>query len=291
MSGGSTNSPQLLMLSGIGPAAHLREHGIKCVSNLPGVGQNLQDHPVAYMKFLIDKPVSMSRYLRKDRMLYAGARWMATHTGPGASNNVETCALVRTDPAVPHPDIEIQYLAFVANRDGSISPDVHGFTMCIGATRVEKGGWVKLRSSDPAAPPRILSGFLATDHDRHLLHQSIEIGRRVAAQPAYAKYGVKEIEPGPGVASAAEIDAFLRGHVEGDFHLIGTCKMGTDKMAVVDPELRVHGIEGLRVVDASVMPSIISANTNATTIMIAEKAADMILGKPPLPKAAVALPH
>ena len=291
LASGAVGSPQLLMLSGLGPAEQLREHGIKCVADLPGVGADLQDHPVVYMKFLVDQPVSMSKYLRIDRKLYVGARWMTTHTGPGATNNVETCALVRSDPAVPHADVEIQYLAFVANRDGSVNPDVHGFTMCIGAARVEKGGWVKLRSADPAAPPRILAGFLSTEHDRRILRRSIEIGRAVAAQPAYRKFSPKEIEPGPKVRSAADIDAYANANVEGDFHLCGTCKMGTDRMSVVDAQLRVHGIEGLRVVDASVMPSIVSANTNATTIMIAEKAADMILGKPPLPRADVALPR
>jgi choline dehydrogenase len=291
LASGAVGSPQLLMLSGLGPAEQLCEHGIRCVADLPGVGADLQDHPVVYMKFLVDQPVSMSRYLRIDRKLCVGARWMATHTGPGATNNVETCALVRSDPAVRHADVEIQYLAFVANRDGSINPDVHGFTMCIGAARVEKGGWVKLRSADPAAPPRILAGFLSTEHDRRILRRSVEIGRAVAAQPAYRKFSPKEIEPGPEVSSAADIDAYANANVEGDFHLCSTCKMGTDRMSVVDAQLRVHGIEGLRVVDASVMPSIVSANTNATTIMIAEKAADMILGKPPLPMSDVALPR
>jgi choline dehydrogenase len=290
LAAGATNSPQLLMLSGIGPADQLREHGIKCTADLPGVGENLQDHPVVYMKFLVDKPVSMSRYLRKDRMLWTGARWVATHTGPGATNHVETCALVRSDPSVPHADVEIQYLAFVANRDGSIDHGTHGFTMCIGEARIDKGGWIKLRSADPSAPPRIFSGFMASGKDQALLRRSIEIGRQVAAQPAYRSLGVKEIEPGPEVRSASEVEVYLRDNVEGDFHLCGTCKMGHDRMAVVDPELRVHGIEGLRVVDASVMPSIISANTNATTIMIAEKAADMIRGRPPLPGADVPLP-
>jgi choline dehydrogenase len=290
LAAGATNSPQLLMLSGIGPADQLRQHGIKCIADLPGVGENLQDHPVVYMKYLVNKPVSMSRYLRKDRMLLTGAQWVATHTGPGASNHVETCALVRSDPSVPHADVEIQYLAFVANRDGSINHDTHGFTMCIGEARIDKGGWIKLRSADPAAPPRIFSGFMTSEKDRQLLHRSVEIGRQVAAQPAYRSFGIKEIEPGSEVQSAADIEGYLRDNVEGDFHLCGTCKMGRDPMAVVDPELRVHGIEGLRVVDASVMPSIISANTNATTIMIAEKAADMIRGKPPLPRADVPLP-
>ncbi len=192
--------------------------------------------------------------------------------------------------SVPHADVEIQYLAFVANRDGSINQNVHGFTMCIGEARVDKGGSVTLRSADPSAPPRIFSGFMTSEKDTKLLRRSVEIGREVAAQKAYRPFGIKEIEPGPEVRSAAEIEGYLRGNVEGDFHLTSTCKMGNDKMSVVDPQLKVHGIEGLRVVDASVMPSLISANTNATTIMIAEKAADMIRGRPPLPKADVPLP-
>lgn len=291
LSSGATNSPQLLMLSGFGPAEHLREHGIKCVANLPGVGADLQDHPVAYMKYLVDKPVSMSKYLRKDKMLYTGARWVTTHTGPGATNNVETCALVRSDASVKHADIEIQYLAFVANRDGSINPNVHGFTLCIGQARVEKGGSVKLRSSNPADPPRITAGFMSTDHDTKLLKRSIEIGREVASQKAYSAFNPKELEPGPSIKSAADVESYLRANCEGDFHLTCTCKMGNGQMSVVDPQLKVHGIEGLRVVDASVMPSIVSANTNATTIMIAEKAADMILGKTMLPPANVPLPN
>lgn len=291
LSAGATNSPQLLMLSGLGPADDLKQHGIRCVADLPGVGARLEDHPVVYMKYAIDKPVSMSRHFRMDRRLYVGARWMATHTGPGATNHVETCALVRSDSSVPHPDVEIQYLGFVANRDGTIDPGKHGFSLCIGEARVDQGGWVKLRSADPSAPPRIYAGFLSTDHDRALLRRSIEIGREVVAQPAYRGLAPKELEPGPEIKSASAIDAWANANVEGDFHLCCTCPMGMDRMAVVDPQLRVHGIEGLRVVDASVMPSIISANTNATTIMIAEKAADMILGKPPLPKIDVPLPH
>jgi choline dehydrogenase len=162
--------------------------------------------------------------------------------------------------------------------------------MSIGAVRIEAPGWVKLASSKPADAPRILSNFLSTDHDYHLLKRSVEIGREVAAQRSHDGLGVREVEPGPGVKSAKEIETYLRNSVSGDFHLSGTCKMGTDRMAVVDSELKVHGIEGLRVVDASVMPSIVSANTNATTIMIAEKAADMIRGRKPLPKADVAIP-
>ena len=175
-------------------------------------------------------------------------------------------------------------------HDGTLHPNLHGFTFCVGPTRVDATGWIKLRSADPADAPRIMSNFLTTEVDLNLIRQSVDLGRQIAAQPCYAHLGVREVDPGPTVTSGKKLDDYLRDHTEGDFHLAGTCRMGEDRLAVVDAELRVHGIEGLRVVDASVMPSVVSANTNATTIMIGEKAADMILGKPPLPRADVSLP-
>lgn len=289
LSGGAINSPQLLMLSGIGPADHLRQLGIECRIDLPGVGSNLHDHPLVYMKFKIDKPVSMSRYMRPDLMLRTGLQWMATHKGAGASNNLETCALIRSDPSVPHPDIEIQYLPIIVDHDQGVKHDVHGFTYCIGPTRVEGTGWVKLRSSNPSEPPRIMSNMLSTDYDLNQMRKAIEIGRHVASRPAHNYLGVTEVDPGTGVTKK-EMEHYLRANTAGDFHLSGTCKMGMDRMSVVDPELRVHGIEGLRVADASVMPSIVSANTNATTIMIGEKASDLIKGVRPLAPALVPVP-
>ena len=291
LSGGAINSPHLLMLSGIGPAAELAEHGIDCRVNLPGVGENLQDHPLVYMKFRIDKPVSMSRYMRPDLMLYTGARWMATRTGPGASNNVEVCALIRSDSSARHADIEIQYVPVIQDHDSGVKPGLHGFTYCIGPARVEKGGWVRLRSANPTDSPRILSGFLATDRDLALMARSVEIGRDVAAQRAHQGLGVREIDPGPVVRDRTGMVDYLRANTSGDFHLTSSCRMGSDRMAVVDMQLKVHGVEGLRVVDASIMPSIVSANTNATTIMIAERAADIILGRPLLAPARVPRPH
>lgn len=291
LSGGSVASPHLLMLSGIGPADQLREHGIACKVDLPGVGKNLQDHPLVYMKFAIDKPVSMSKYMRPDLMAYTGARWIASQTGPGASNNVETCALMRSDPSVPHPDVLIQYLPIIMDHDEGVKPGIHGFTYCIGPTRVEGAGSVKLRSSKRGDSPRITSNFMSTDSDIDLMRRSVEMGREVAAQRAHAGLGVKEVEPGEKVRTRKEIEDYLRANVAGDFHLTGTCKMGSDRMAVVDHQLKVHGIEALRIVDASVMPSIVSANTNATTIMIGEKASDMIRGRPLLSRSAVALPR
>ena len=291
VSGGAVNSPQLLMLSGIGPADELREHGIKCLVDLPGVGRNLHDHPLIYMKFRIDKPVSMSRYMRPDLMMMTGARWITTHSGPGASNNVETCALVRSDPSVAHPDIEIQFLPLLVDHDEGIKPSVHGFTYCIGPTRVEGTGRVKLRSANPGEAPRLTSNMLSTEYDLNQMRRAVEIGRDVASQPAHKGLGVIEVDPGAGVGRDGDMEQYLRANVSGDFHLAGTCKMGSDRLAVVDHDLKVHGVEGLRVVDASVMPSIVSANTNATTIMIGEKATDIILGRPPLPRADVQVPR
>ena len=288
--GGSFNSPQLLMLSGIGPGDDLSKLGIKVAVDLPGVGQNLQDHPVVYMKFECSEPVSITRYLRPDRKVLMGMQWFLFKTGPAAGNNLETMALLRSDPSVPQPDIEIQNLAIVFDHDKGIDPGLHGFTYCIGATNVEGRGWVKLRSANPEDAPRILCNFLSTPHDWHLMRESIRIGREVAMQKPYDRYGRRELAPGPDVRTDADIDAYLRGATANDFHPVGTCRMGADRMAVVDSTLKVHGIEGLRVVDASVMPSLVAANTNATTIMIGEKAADLIRGRQALAPASVALP-
>ena len=290
LSSGAINSPQLLMLSGIGPADHLAQMGIACRVDLPGVGQNLHDHPIVYMKFRIDKPISMGRYMRPDLMLYTGARWLANHTGPGATNNVETCALVRSDPSVKHPDIEIQYLPVIISHDGSVDPKIHGFTYCIGPSRVDATGWVRLRSANPKDSPRIQSNFLTRDYDINLMRRAIETGREVASQKAHQSLGVREEEPGPQVRTVSQMHEYMRGAVEGDFHLCGTCRMGSDRMAVVDTQLRLHGIEGLRVADASVMPSIVNANTNATTIMIGERAADLIRGLALPPATDISMP-
>jgi len=277
LSAGAIGSPQLLMLSGIGCPQQLKQHNIPVTMDLPGVGQNLQDHPLVYMKFQIDKPISMSRHMRTDRFCWAGLRWLLNKSGPAISNNVETCAMLRTDSSVAHPDMEIQVLPIMVDHDAGIRANLHGFTYCIGPTRVEGSGWVKLRSANPNESPRILSNFLSTDHDVDIMRKSIRIGRDIARQDAYAGLGVKETEPSPMYQSDTELLHYMRANVAGDFHLAGTCKMGSDRMAVVNPELKVHGVEGLRVADASIMPSICSGNTNATTIMIGERAADFIL--------------
>ncbi len=291
LASGAIGSPQLLMLSGIGPAEHLAQHGIVCINDLPGVGNNLQNHPLVYITYSIDKPLSLSSELRPDRMLATGARWLVTHGGSGASNNVETCAFMRSDSSVPHPDVELQFIPVVVDDTGTAMKNIHGFTYCIGATRVEAAGWVKLRSDNPADAPRIFSNFLSTDRDLAVMRRAVDMAREVASQRAYAGLGVTEIGASDKYRSMPQMEAYLRENVSGDFHLTSSCKMGTDRMAVVDSLLKVQGIERLRIADASVMPSIVSANTNATTIMIAEKAADMVLGRMPLPKSSAVLPR
>lgn len=279
LSAGAVASPQILMLSGIGPADHLEEVGIACRVDLPGVGQNLQNHPLIYQKFSIDKPVALNSYMRPDKMIAVGARWMMTRGGLGATNTFETLALVRSDPSVPHADVLMHFVPVLMDENNKVEPKIHGFALAIGAARVEGAGWVKLRSANPADKPRILSRFLATDYDLNLMRRSVEIAKGLVRQKAFDGLSVKEMAGGSDVRSQAEVDHYLRTNVAGDYHLSCTCKMGRDRMAVVDHELKVHGIEALRVVDASVMPSIVSANTNATTIMIGEKAADLILGR------------
>jgi choline dehydrogenase len=290
LAAGSFNSPQILMLSGIGPAAELRRHGIEVRVDLPGVGENLQDHPCVYMQYECSQPLSITRHLRPDRMAIMGAQWFLFRRGPAAGNNLETMAQVRSAAAEPQPDVEIQHLAIVFDHDGGIVRDRHGFTYCIGPNRVEGRGWVRLRSADPDAPPRILSNFLSTERDWRVMREAVRIGREVAHQKSYDPYRKAELAPGPSVKSEADLDDYIRGATVNDFHPAGTCRMGHDRMAVVDPTLKVHGIEALRVVDASIMPTIVSANTNATTIMIGEKAADMIRGRDPLPPANVGIP-
>ncbi len=290
VSAGTFNSPQLLMLSGIGPADALRRHDIPVRVDLPGVGANLQDHPLVYMKWECTEPVSISRYARPHRKALAGAQWALFGSGPAASNNIETMALMRSDPTKRQPDVMIQYLALILDHDEGVDPSAHGFTFCIGPVTEESRGRVSLRSADPALPPRILSNFLDTDADRALMRRSVRMGREVAGQRAYDRWRGREVEPGAGAQTDAEIDAYIRARAGTDFHPVGTCRMGQGRDAVVDHELRVHGIEGLRVADASIMPSIVAANTNATSIMIGERAADFILGRPPLPPAQVPLP-
>lgn len=281
LSAGAINSPQLLMLSGIGPAAHLRGHGVEVLHDLPGVGANLQDHLAVAVKHRCLQPISMFKYFSPLSGAMALGRYMLFRQGPLADPGMEAVAFVRSDPALAEPDIKFHFvMALYANNGRDLTPE-HGFAAHINVVRPESRGTVRLASADPMAAPAIDQNYLADPRDRAVMRHGIRIAREIFAQPAFDPYRGAELAPGPGIADDEALDAFIRAHAEADYHSVGTCRMGVDGNAVVDPELRVHGIGGLRVVDASVMPRIIGGNTNMPVIMIAEKAADMILGRRP----------
>ena len=275
------SSPQLLMLSGIGPADHLRSHGIAVVQDLPGVGGNLQDHLEVHMQWGADMAHTLNRHARPLAKVMAGARWFLDRSGPCASNAVEVGAFTRSSPEIPHPDIQYHFFPFLLEGWGPSSKR-GGFCLCVGTLRARSRGTVRLAGADPREGPLIDFDFLSDARDLDELRACVHQARDIAAQPAFDPFRGPAEAPWSAARSDAEIDQLIRETAESAYHPCGTCKMGVDPMAVVDPECRVHGIEGLRVVDSSIMPSITSGNLNAPTMMIAEKAADMILGRAPL---------
>lgn len=291
LSGGAINSPQLLMLSGIGPADELARHGIPLVHDLKGVGRNLQDHPDIPVVQACLKPVSLHSALTLWGKAQIGLRWFLLHDGVGASNQYEAVAFIRSRAGLEHPDLQLTFLPVGLGevKDGSLmdsSIGQHAYTTHVDLLRPTSRGRLTLRSADPHDSPKLLVNFLATKEDATALVESVKLVREIYAQPAFAPYSGVELKPGPSVKTDAEIDTWVRANVGSSKHPVSTCRMGpvTDSMAVVDPELRVIGIERLRVVDASVMPDLVSGNTNAPTIMIGEKASDIILGRTPLPR-------
>jgi choline dehydrogenase len=279
---GAINTPQLLMLSGAGPAAHLREHGIPVVHDLPGVGQHLQDHLAAHVKYRATQPLSMLRYLNPLRGALALGQYVLFRSGPLASPGMSVAAFVKSDPVLDEPDIKILLVMALFSNNGQKMVPMHGFYAHINVARPESTGSVTLAGPDPDTPPVIDQNYNGTGNDRRVMRTGIRIAREVFHQPAFDPYRGEELAPGPAVQSDADIDAYIRSTAEADYHSAGTARMGNDPMAVVDAELRVHGLERLRVVDASVMPHLPGGNTAIPVAMIAEKAADMILGKPPL---------
>lgn len=282
LAGGSINSPQLLMLSGIGPADQLRALGIVVHHDLPGVGQNLQDHLEVTVQMDCTQPVSLYRYYNLLGKAYVGARWLFTRTGIGATNQFEAGGFIRSRIGVPHPDLQYHFFPMAVRYDGRSPNNAHGFQAHVGPMRSKSTGSVTLRTSDPADAPRIRFNYMQRPEDWQEFRAGIRLTREVLAQEAFKPYAGKEISPGPDVVTDADIDAWLKRSVESAYHPCGTCKMGSDVISVVDAECRVRGIQGLRVVDASIMPSIVSGNLNAPTIMLAEKAADLIKGVPAL---------
>ena len=289
LSGGAINSPQLLMLSGIGPADELHEHGISIVHELAGVGANLQDHPYLIVVQACKQPVSLHDAVSLIGKLRIGLRWFLFHDGLGATNHCEAGAFIRSRAGIEHPDLQLFMCPLGLGGDKSqsdISIGRHAFSTGANLMRPTSRGRLRLRSADPRHYPRLLFNYLATTEDVNALVVAVKLIREIHAQPALAPFSGAELLPGPDVASDDEIGAWLRDHVGTAYHPVSTCRMGanSDPLAVVDAELKVHGMEGLRVVDASIMPDLMSGNTNAPSIMIGEKAADMILGKTPLPR-------
>ena len=289
ISGGAINSPQILMLSGIGDAGALRAQGIESIVHAPGVGANLQDHLETYVQHASTQPITLYSTQTLLGMGMIGAEWLLFRTGLGATNHFEAGGFIRSRAGVRHPDLQYHFLPIAISYDGKEKVGQHGFQAHMGPMRPTLRGSVKLASADPRAPPRILFNYLATEGDRREMRDGIRLTREIFAQKAFDSFRGVELSPGPAVTTDADIDAHLRRKSESAYHPSCSCKMGADEdaMAVVDGDLRVRGTQGLRVVDASVMPNVVSGNLNAPTIMIAEKAADIILGKTPLPPTTV----
>jgi choline dehydrogenase len=284
---GPINSPQLLKLSGVGPARELAEHGIGVVHELPGVGENLQDHLEFYFQVACREPVTLYSQTSALRRTLIGMNWMLTRSGLGASNHFETGGFIRSRAGVRYPDIQFHFLPMAVSYDGSSLAREHGFQAHVGPLRSQSRGWVRLASAHALDKPKIFFNYMSCPEDWQEMRACVRLTREIFAQPAFDRYRARELQPGDAVQTDAEIDAFIRARVESAFHPSCSCRMGaaTERLTVVDPATRVVGIEALRVVDSSIMPSITSGNLNAPTIMLAEKAADHIRGVAPLPRA------
>jgi choline dehydrogenase len=281
---GAIASPQILQRSGVGPASLLNHLDINLVHDLPGVGENLQDHLEMYLQYACKKPVSLYPALQWFNQPKIGAEWLFNGTGIGASNQFEAGGFIRSREEFAWPNIQYHFLPVAINYNGSNAVKEHGFQAHVGSMRSPSRGRVQVKSKDPRQHPSILFNYMATEQDWQEFRDAIRITREIMAQPALDEYRGREISPGPEVQTDEQLDAFVREHAETAFHPSCSCKMGEDEMAVVDGQGRVHGMEGLRVVDASIMPLIITGNLNATTIMIAEKIADRIRQRTPLPR-------
>ncbi|MGR3622895.1 choline dehydrogenase [Pseudophaeobacter sp.] len=277
----SINSPKLLMLSGVGPAEHLAEHGIDVVADRPGVGQNLQDHLEFYFQYACKQPITLFKYWNLFGKALVGAQWFFRKTGLGASNQFESAAFIRSDKGVDYPDIQYHFLPIAVRYDGQAAAEGHGFQAHVGPMRSDSRGEITLASADPKDAPKIFFNYMSTEQDWIDFRKCIRLTREVFGQEAMKPFVKHEIQPGDALQSDEELDGFIREHAESAYHPCGTCKMGAvdDPMAVVDPECRVIGVEGLRVADSSIFPRITNGNLNGPSIMTGEKASDHILGR------------
>jgi choline dehydrogenase len=282
--GGSINSPQLLQLSGVGPAALLREHGIDVVADLPGVGENMQDHLEVYVQYGCKQPVSVAPALKMRNRPMVGAKWLFGRTGPGATNHFEGGGFARSNDDMAYPNLMFHFLPIAIRYDGSAPAGGHGYQVHIGPMFSDSRGSVRIVSADPAVKPALRFNYLSTETDRREWVEAIGVARKILGQSAMDAFNDGELSPGPSVQTDEEILDWVRRDGETALHPSCTCAMGTGENSVTDPEtLAVHGTEGLRVVDASVMPYVTNGNIYAPVMMVAEKAADLILGNTPLP--------
>jgi choline dehydrogenase len=283
LSGGAFNTPQLLQLSGIGDAEFLRSVGVEPVHHLPGVGQNLQDHLEVYVQHACTQPVSLNPNLKFWKRPFIGAQWLFLRSGPGASNHFEGGGFTRSNEEVDYPNLMFHFLPIAVRYDGTAPAGGHGYQVHIGPMYSDARGSVTIRSNDPTQPPALRFNYLSTEQDKREWVEAIAVARSILGQEAFAEYSGGEISPGPEVASDEQILDWVRTDGETAYHPSCTARMGTDEMSVVDPtSMRVRGVESLRVVDASAMPYVTNGNIYAPVMMMAEKAADLIMGNVPL---------
>ncbi|MEI8654603.1 choline dehydrogenase [Pseudoalteromonas sp. Hal273] len=287
LSAGPIGSPHILQLSGIGDTQSLEKAGVEVQHHLPGVGQNLQDHLEFYFQYKCKQPITLNGKLGIVSKGLIGARWLLTRSGLGATNHFESCAFIRSKPGVEWPDIQYHFLPAAMRYDGRSAFAGHGFQVHVGHNKPKSRGSVTIASANPEQPPTILFNYLAHQDDIEGFRACVRLTRDIIEQSAFDEYRDEEIQPGKHIQTDEEIDAFVRQAVESAYHPSCSCKMGEDDMAVVNSNTQVHGIEGLRVVDSSIFPTVPNGNLNAPTIMVAEKAADIILGKEPLQKSNV----
>ena len=284
LSASPINTPKILMLSGIGNGADLAELGIPVVVNRPGVGANLQDHLEVYMQFASKLPITLYKHWNIFSKMMIGAQWLFTRKGLGASNQFEACGFIRSKSGIDYPDVQFHFLPIAVRYDGKAAAEGHGFQVHTGPMRSQSRGAITLRSADPKDNPKIFFNYMSQDSDWQDFRQIIRLTREIFAQSPMHPYVKNEIQPGDAVQSDADLDAMVCAHAESAYHPCGTARMGRadDPLAVVDPECRVIGVEGLRVADSSIFPRIPNGNLNGPSIMVGEKAADHILGKAPL---------
>ncbi len=289
--GGAINSPQLLQLSGVGNPEHLKPLGINMVATLKGVGENLQDHLETYVQYSCKEPITLYSATNPIVKLKIGLEWLLFQTGLGATNHFESGGFIRSEAGLKHPDLQYHFLPMAVRYDGNSPATGHGFQAHVGPMRPTSRGYVRIKSANPKEAPTIVFNYMSTEQDRKEMRAAIRLTREVFMQKAFDRFRGEELSPGPAVQTDAEIDAHIRASAETAYHPSCSCRMGSDDMAVVDGQGRVHGVQNLRVVDASIMPIVVSGNLNVPTIMMAEKIADAIKGKALPPSTAPAWVH